>query len=167
MNYFGSLLASRAFPLLLPKDYEDEVHRYVDMHQSRGMSTRERTPFRRQLDFWAFCLACALARKMEPLDSLSGMRRFTDTRAVQVGDELSELLAVVAFNKIGHNDASASDPAKIIEMCNRLAGAGANYVLRKLQEEAVSTPLESALNIAESLVNEVVPLSQDVDKSSS
>ena len=166
MNYFGSLLASKAFPLLLPKECEDEVHRYVDMHQSRGMNTRERTPFRRQLDFWAFCLACALARKMEPLESVSGMRRFTDTRAVQVGDELSELLAIVAFDRIGHDDPSAGDPAKVIEMCNRLAGAGATYVLRKLQERAVSTPLESALELAEALMNEVVPPRLDVDASS-
>ena len=166
MNYFGSLLASRAFPLMLPKDGEEDAHRYVDMHQSRGTSTRERTPFRRQLDFWAFCLACALARRMEPIENLSGMRKFTDTRAVQVGDELSELLAVVAFNRIGHNDPSASDPAKIIEMCNRLAGAGAEYVLRKLQERTVSTPLESALDLAESLVREVIPISSDVESSS-
>ena len=149
MNYFGALLASRPLPLMLPRDREDEIHRYVVAHQMRGMTVQERSPFGRQLDFWSFSLACALALELPPLADTSNCRRFVDTRAVQMGDELCELLAIVAFDKIGHNDPAASDPISIVDMANRLAGAGTSVVLRKLQEGFGSTPLEKALDLAE------------------
>ena len=140
---------------MLPKDSEDQVHRYVETHQHRSIKSRERTPFRRQLDFWAFSIAYAIGKPIEPLplDSLTSLKKFTDTRAVQVGAELSEWLTIVAFSKIGHTDESASDAAKIIEMCNRLAGAGAPHVLKQMQK-GMMTPLESSLRIAESLVEQ-------------
>ena len=141
---------------MLPKESEEQIHRYVDTHQTRSINSRERTPFRRQLDFWAFCIAYALAKQLRPLESQSSLRRFTDTRAVQVGDELSEWLAVVAFAKIGHDDPDANDPTKIVEMCNRLAGAGTPHVLGKLQQSFGKTPLQAALEIAESLVEQSI-----------
>ena len=139
---------------MLPKEYEQQVHRYVGTHQSRSIAARERAPFRRQLDFWAFSIACALATGMDPLENTSKCRKFIDTRAITLGDELSELIAAVAFDKIGHNDPGASDPSEIVEMCNRLAGAGAGIVLKKLEESFGSTPLEKALDLASLLRTE-------------
>lgn len=156
MNYFGSLLASKALPLMLPKDGEEKIHRFVEAHQS-GQSDPERWPFRRQLDFWAFSIAYALTTGIEPLASTASLRKFIDTRAVQVPDELSEWLVVVAFSKIGHNDPEASDPGKIIDMCNRLAGAGAPEVIRHLQKNVLGTPLESMLSLAESHLSDLAP----------
>ena len=152
MNYFESLLSSKGLPLMLPKACEEQVHKYVEMHQKRSIKSRERTPFRRQIEFWTFSISYALAHQIEPLNGRKGLKKFADTRSVQIGDELSEWLTVVAFSKIGPTDRRAAEPGAIIEVCNWLAGAGAPHVIRKMQENSIKTPLENALDLAESLI---------------
>ena len=63
MNYFTNLLSSQAHSLRLPASSRDDVERYVMQHQKVAVSP-ERTPFRRQVDFWAFSIAVALASGM-------------------------------------------------------------------------------------------------------
>ena len=59
-NYFRSLLRAQTHSLLLPKEHEAEIERYVWMHHVTR-PPRESTPFPRKLDFWTFSVAAALA----------------------------------------------------------------------------------------------------------
>ena len=154
MTYFSALLSSQACPLRLPGDSKEEIDRFVLQH-SKGASSPDRTPFRRQLDFWAFSIATALAQKKRPLEGPSARwgRKFADTRSVQMSEDLCSLLAVVALSELGVDSESVDKPAGIIELGNCLAGAGAPEVLRALMTaELRLTPLEKALDFAEEML---------------
>lgn len=151
MSYFTRLLSQQAHALRLPQQSEDDVQRHVGMHQS---TSPERAPFRRQLDFWAFSIATALAEGLEPLEgpSSSWGRKFADTRSVQMSDGLSDLVAVVAFHHLGSDHNDIDNPAQIIEIGNRFAGAGCSVVLKELTNPDLrSTALQKILDFAASL----------------
>ena len=151
MSHFARLLSQQAHTLRLPQQSEDDVQRHVRMHQS---ASPERAPFRRQLDFWAFSIATALAQGLEPLEgpSSSWGRKFIDTRQVQMSDGLCDLLAVVAFHYLGSDHEDIDDPAQIIEVGNRFAGAGCPVVLDELTNpDFRSTALKKILDFAASL----------------
>lgn len=153
MAYFAQLLTQKAHTLRLPKKHIDDIQRHVIQHQTGA--TAERAPFRRQLDFWAFSIATALANDLEPLErpSTKWGRRFVDTRSVTLPDTLCDLLAIAAFHHLGHQHLEIDDPAQIIEVNNRLAGAGCPIVLEYLEDPDLRlTPLDKALNLAASMV---------------
>ena len=159
MNYFTNLLTSQSHPLRLPADSRDEVERFVRQHQ-KGTVSVEVVPFRRQLDFWAFSIATAVAREIPPREGASSKwgRRFADThpRTVQMPDGLCEMLAVVAFSMRGPDDEKAADPTAIMELGNRLAGAGCPVVLRELTNPDLrTTTLDKVLAFARGLRSEV------------
>ena len=157
MSYFVQLLSQKAHTLRLPRKYTVEVQRYVLTHQTAA--THDRAPFRRQLDFWAFSVATALARELAPLDGPSSKwgDKFVDTRNVEMPKELCDLLAVAAFHQLGAEHDQINDAAQIIEMGNRLAGAGCPGVLEQLGSRDLRlTPLEKALNHAASTLADVV-----------
>ena len=157
MNYFTILFSSQAHTLRLPKESKDDVERYVLQHQ-KGAVSLERAPFRRQIDFWAFSIATALANGMAPLAEGSSTwgKKFADTRSVQMPDSLCETLAVVALAELGPSHDSIDDPKQIIELGNRLAGAGCPKVLKQLGDPDLRlTTLDKALEFAASLRSEV------------
>ena len=135
----------------LPRNSTEDVQRHVRMHQTAGP---ERAPFRRQLDFWAFSIATALALDIPPLDQPQSDwgRKFADTKSVEIADDLCDLLAVVAFHHLGADHDDIDDPAQIIEIANRYAGAGCPVVLEQLTSRDLRlTPLAKILNFAASL----------------
>lgn len=151
MSYFASRLSTKTHGLYLPRQSEDDVQRHVRMHQSAGP---EGAPFRRQLDFWAFSIATALAMGLRPLDQPPSRwgRRFVDTKSVEIADDLCDLLAVVAFHHLGSDHDDIDDPAQIVEIANRYAGAGCPAVLEQLSGRDLRlTPLAKILNFAASL----------------
>ena len=157
MNYFTTLLSTQAHTLRLPEQSKDDVERYVLQHQKGGVSP-ERAPFRRQLDFWAFSIATALAEGSPALREPSSTwgRKFADTRSVQMPDGLCDLLAVLAISQLGPDHDGVDDPAEIIELGNRLAGAGCPEVLARLGNPDLRvTTLDKALEFAASLRNQV------------
>ena len=89
MNYFTTILSSQAHTLRLPSQSKDDIERYVLQHQ-KGNASPERAPFRRQLDFWAFAIASAIANGTPPLNENSAKwgRKFADTRSVEMPDGL-------------------------------------------------------------------------------
>ncbi len=154
MVYFAQLISHKAHPLRLPKRYGDDIHRYVRQHQKRA--TPERAPFRRQLDVWAFSIAIAIAQDLRPLDQASSKwgKKFVDTRQVTISDDLADLLAVAAFHYLGYEHEGIDKPAEIIEINNRLAGAGCPAVFDHLSSTDLRlTPLEKALNLAASMLD--------------
>ena len=71
-------------------------------------------------------------------------------------EDLSSLLGVVAVAKLGHDDPEVGDPRRIVDLANRLAGAGCPVVLRKLSEDAFrTTALDRAIELARSLQDQV------------
>ena len=157
MNYFTTLLSSQAHTLRLPENSKGNVERYVLQHQ-KGAVSPERAPFRRQIDFWAFSIATALANGMAPLPEGSSTwgKKFADTRSVQMPDGLCEMLAVIALTELGYDHDGIDDPKQIIELGNRLAGAGCPKVLEQLSDPDLRlTALGKALEFATSLRSEV------------
>ena len=73
-------------------------------------------------------------------------------------NDLCALLAVIAVAKLGHNDPEVHEPRRIVDLANRLAGAGCPVVLKKLAETDLrTTPLDRALELARSLQVRVRP----------
>ena len=156
MNYFTTLLSTHAHTLRLPAQSKDDIERYVLQHQ-KGSVSPERAPFRRQLDFWAFAIATAIAQGIGPLEEGSSRwgQKFADTRSVQLPDGLSDLLAIVALGTLGPEHEGIDDPAEIVELGNRYAGAGCPAVLKQLNNPDLrTTALDKALEFATSLRRE-------------
>lgn len=148
MAYFAQLLTQKPHTLRFPKKSKDDIQRFVQMHQSTGL---ERAPFRRQLDFWAFSIATAMAENLDPLEAPSSKwgDKFVGTRDVEMPEALCDILAVAAFHHLGCEHEGINDPAQIIEVGNCLAGAGSPVVLEQLKSHDLRlTPLDKALNFA-------------------
>lgn len=158
MNEFFDRLSSRQYGLRLPTRYKDQVERYV-AQLGRDVSP-ERIPFQRQVDFWAFSIVTALTRKLEPLAGAPSQwgTVFLYSHQGVMDNDLCSLLAVVATAKRGIDSPDIDDPGRIIEMSNRLAGAGCPVVLQELSEAALrTTPLDRAVTLAKSLLSEARP----------
>ena len=70
-------------------------------------------------------------------------------------DELCEMLAVIALATLGHEHEGIDNPAEIIEVGNRFAGAGCPELLRNLHSPDLrTTALDKALEFARSLQSE-------------
>ena len=158
MAYFAQFLTQKAHTLRLPGNSRDEIQRFVQMHQTTGV---ERAPFRRQIDFWAFSIATALAEDLKPLDAPTSQwgYKFVDTREVDIPEALCDILAIAAFCHLGYEHEDINDPAQIIEVGNRLAGAGCPTVLEQLNSHDLRlTPLDKTLNLAAHLYNHAHPM---------
>jgi hypothetical protein len=78
--------------------------------------------------------------------------KFADTRSVQTPDPVCELLAVVALAELGCEHEGIGHPRQIVELGNRLAGAGRLKVLEQLNAPDLRlTALDKALKFAASL----------------
>ena len=157
MTDFASIFRHRNLGLVLPKAEDEQIGRYVAMHSSERTSF-ERRPFRRQVDFWAFSLTAALAWDLPPREGTPSAwgKTFIYTNQGILDEDLSSLLGVVAVAKLGHNDPEVVEPRRIVELANRLAGAGCPAVLRKLSEDALrTTPLDRAIELARTLQDQV------------
>ena len=153
MSDFADLFSRRGYSLFLPKSEEAQIGRYVAMHSSDRASV-ERRPFRRQVDLWAFSIVAALAWDLAPQDGppTSWGNIFNYTNNGILNSDLCSLLSVIAIAKLGHDDPEAGEPRRIVDLANRLAGAGCPVVLRKLSENALrTTPLDQAIELARTL----------------
>ena len=151
MSYFAQLLSQKRYVLRLPKEYSQDIQRHVRHRQASA--DIERSPFRRPLDFWVFSVAVALSNNLEPLQTPSSSWgvNIVDTRDVELSADLCNLLAVATFHHISKRDTEGAfdDPKQIIDMGNRLAGAGCKLVLESLSSSDFRvTPLEKVLNCA-------------------
>jgi hypothetical protein len=149
MSYFRTLFSSQAHTLRLPSSAKADVERFVIQHQQGG--TAEQAPFRRQLDFWAFSIATAVSLGLSPRDEASSKwgTKFADTRAVEMPNAVCDLLAMLALTELGPEHPGMDDPKEIIELGNRLAGAGTDEVLKHLKDPNLRlTALDKALEFA-------------------
>jgi len=159
LSDFADLFKVRGHGLVLPRDDEGAINRYVAMHSGERGSA-ERRPFPRQVDFWAFSIATALALNLEPREGPAGRwgKNFIYTSQGIMDNDLCALLAVIAVAKLGHDDPEVGEPRRIVDLANRLAGAGCPVVLKELEETDLrTTPLDRALELARSLQGRVRP----------
>ena len=157
MSDFAHLFLARGYGLALPREDEDKINRFVAMHSGERDSV-ERRPFPRQVDFWAFSLATALALKLQPREGPVGRwgKNFIYTSQGIMDDDLCSLLAVISVAKLGHDVPETGEPRRIVEFANSLAGAGCPKVLEKLSEDALrTTPLDRAIELARTLQEQV------------
>lgn len=156
-EFFSDLLRRTSHALVLPRDDEDIISRYVAMHAGDRTNVESR-PFPRQVDFWAFCIATALALELEPREGpvTRWGKNFIYTNQGIIDNDLASLLAIVAVAKIGLDDPGLTESRRIIELANRLAAAGCPEVLHKLQNSPLrTTPLDQSLEFARSLQEKV------------
>ena len=156
MSYFTHLLTSQAHTLRLPEEAKNDIERFVLQHQTGSVSP-ERAPFRRQLDFWGLSIVIAVALGLPPVGRPSRKwgSKFIDTRSVQMPDGLCEVLAVIALATLGPYHDDIDNPAMIVEIGNRYAGAGCPELLRKLKDKELRlTALDKVLEYAKSLRSE-------------
>ena len=159
MSDFGDLFRARGHALVLPRENEDEINRFVGMHSGERQSV-ERRPFRRQVDFWAFCIATALAMKLKPRKDPAGRwgKNFIYTSQGIMDDDLCSLLAVIAVGRLGHENPEVAEIRRIVDLANRLAAAGCPVVLKKLSDNPLrTTPLDQMLELARSLQDRMTP----------
>ena len=150
MSYFTNLLCSRAHALRVPRESKDDVERFVRQHQPGSVSP-ENAPFRRQLDFWAFAIVTAVAKGIAPKEEKSSRwgKKFVDTKKVAMSVELCEMLGVIALTTLGPDHDDIDDPAAIVELANRFAGAGCPEVIRCLKDPDLrTTALDKVLEYA-------------------
>ncbi|MDD9982592.1 MAG: hypothetical protein OXU81_14750 [Gammaproteobacteria bacterium] len=153
MSNFSDLFRARGYGLVLPREHDDDINRYVAMHSGERQSV-ERRPFPRQVDFWAFCIATALALNLRPREESIARwgKTFINTSQGIMDDQLCSLLAIIAVAKLGHDDPDVTEIRRIVELANRLAAAGCSVVLNKLSENILrTTPLDQTLGLARSL----------------
>ena len=98
---------------------------------------------------------------LDPRDGPVGRwgKNFIYTNQGILDNDVCSLLAVIAVAKLGHDDPEVDEPPRrIIDLANRLAGAGCPVVLKELSEDALrTTPLDRALQFASSLQERVRP----------
>ena len=151
MSAIHRSITSGAYVLRLPEAHQDAVHRVVQQHQAGGAGP-EQHPFARQLNFWALAIATAVARGLEPASESVRLRKFVDTRAVDMPEKLCELLSVIALATLGPEHEDVDNPAAIIRLANRYAAAGCPDLLSRLTDPGLRlTPLEKALEFAAEL----------------
>lgn len=153
MTFFTTYLSAQAHALRIPEDSREDTERFVRQHQ-KGVVTAERAPFNRQLDLWAFSIVTAIAEGSGPLDAPSSQwgRRFVTTKDVQMPDDLCDLLAVIAMDHLGIDHPKVDDPAEIIEIANRFAGAGFPTVIKNMKDPDLRiTTLDKILDFASGL----------------
>ena len=159
MSDFGDLFKLGGHGLALPRENEDEINRFIAMHSGERDSF-ERRPFRRQVDFWAFCIATALALKLEPKNGPIARwgKNFIYTSQGIMNDDLCSLLAVIAVDRLGHDNPEVTEVRRIVDLANRLAAAGCHVVLKKLSDDPLrTTPLDQMLELARSLQDRMSP----------
>ena len=157
MTDFAKALSARGHGLVLPRADDEAINRYVAMHSGNQVSV-ERQPFPRQVDFWAFSIASALAMDLEPRQGTvtSWGKVFIYASQGIMDSDLSALLTVVAVAKVGHAAADVGEPRRIVQLANRLAGAGCPFVLQKLSEDSLrTTPLDRVIELGRSLQERV------------
>ena len=159
-NYFRNLLTAQAHSLLLPRSQKADIERYVAMHSLGGTGvTRERAPFQRQLDFWVFSIAAALARGLTPLQVDPPSKwgeKFVDTRSVEMSEDICAVLAIVSVARLGHQHPEVDVPRRIIDLGNRLAAVGCPIVLESLSADVLRKPaLDRAMDLARDLYHQV------------
>lgn len=153
MSDFAEMLKSKSCALVLPKEDDDAINRYVAMHSGEQKNVESR-PFRRQVDFWSFSIAAALALQLAPREGTVGRwgKTFIYTNQGILNNDLGSLLAVIAVAKLGHDDPDVHEPRRIVELANRFAGAGCPVVLEQLaRADLRTTQLDRALDFAGSL----------------
>lgn len=159
MSEFRERFREANISLTLPRENENDVNRLVRMHSGEKRNIELR-PFRRQLDFWAFCIAAALSIQLAPREGSYQKKMFIQTSQDIMSEDLCAFLAVIAIAKLGHDSPEAGEIKHIIELANRLAAAGCPYVLQKIGENALISPLDQAIGLARMLRNNMLEMQE-------
>lgn len=154
---FAQMFTAKSHSLSLPREDEEKINLYV-AKQAGAQKDFEQRPFPRQVDFWSFSIAAALAWQLAPREGSVSQwgKNFVYSSQGIMDDDLCSLLTVVAVAKLGHDGSNVGDPGRIVDLGNRLAGAACPKVLRELlKTDLRTTPLDRALDLARSLQNSV------------
>lgn len=140
-------LDAAAYPLTLPTDLAPtDGGGKADKYVQQGVARRspEDAPFRRKLDLWALGLAVAIAKQLPPYEG--DVRKFVDTRAVDISLPVASLVFTAAVAKLGPSSHDLDDTRKVLGICSQYAGAGAYEIISWMSSgDMYSTPLEKLM----------------------
>ena len=146
-------LSSGAYSLSFPEQLSpSEGGGAVDKYVQQGVSgaSPEQSPFRRRIDLWALGLAIAVAEQLPPYEGK--LRKFVDTKAVDVPDQVAALMFVTAVAKLGQHDEDLNDTGNVVRLCNQYAASGVFKVVEWFDSrQMLATPLQTALDQAREL----------------
>lgn len=157
MSDFAEIFRTRSLGLVLPRDCEDEINRYVAMHSAEKQNFENR-PFPRQVDFWMFSIVAALSFKLDAKGGSIGEwgKTFIYTSQGILDNNQCSLLSVIAVAKLGHENPEITEVNKIVDVANRLAGAGCPRVLYELSKNTLrTTVLDQAIQLAISMQTKI------------
>lgn len=103
-------------------------------------------------------IATALARNLDLREGAVSKwgKSFIYTNQGILDNDLGSLLAVITVARLGHEHPEIDNPARIIELANRLAGAGCPVVLKELAKPDLRTsPLDRALEFATAMQEKI------------
>ena len=158
MSHFRRLLSEKTHSLFLPTEHTEAIKKLVKKSQAGGGDTN-RAFFDRQVDFWGFSIATAVALDLSPIEESPSKRgtKFIDTKALDLPDHLCDLLAMLVLNHFGAEHDGLEDPKEMVDLGNRLAAAGTPEVIRELMDVDLSTtPLDRALDLVQNLRAKVI-----------
>ena len=159
MSEFRERFRSANCSLTFPREFENEINRIVQMHSGERGSI-ERRPFRRQVDFWMFCIAVALSDQLAPRDGKYQKKMFIQTSQDIISEEFCAFLAIIAVAKFSHDSPEAGEVKHIIELANRLAAAGCPLVIQKFKENIFTSQLDQAVELARTLRNNMLEMQE-------
>lgn len=141
-------LSSGAYSLTFPEALSPaEGGGAIDKYIQQGVSgaSPEQAPFRRRLDLWALGLAIAVAEQLPPYEGKT--RKFVDTKAVDVPDQVASLIFVTAVAKLGQHSQDLNDTGNVVRLCNQYAASGTFRVIEWFESrQMLATPLQTALD---------------------
>lgn len=127
---------SLQFPVTLSlADGSGKIDRYIQQGVS-GVSA-ENAPFRRRIDLWGLGLAVGLAENLSPFEG--DMRKFVDTRNVEVSEHLAAIIFIAAVSRLGADNPELDDTSTVVATCNRIAGAGVDEILNWFENDSMAT----------------------------
>ena len=145
--------------LFLPEEGRAIVEELVQRRSQGGGDSPDKKPFRRNIDFWFYCVLFGMREiQIRPRDVPASTRQngwHFNTGSVMEGDPTRiELLELIGIAK--SNDGYAiEDPNSIINYANGLAKLGFSKLV--IEIEKGSTPLEALLSFSQDAIANSVP----------
>ena len=133
-------LAASSYGLQFPAElHPSEGGGKVDLYVQTGTggADPEAKPFRRRIDLWGLGLGVALAKDLAPYDG--DMRKFVDTRAVEVSEELASLVFVAAVFRLGAENPELEMTSNVVSLCNQLAASGTFEIVNWIEKDSLTT----------------------------
>jgi hypothetical protein len=130
-----TFLTTNQYKLVLPQGIKDQATLYVQKQAGESARAVEGAPFRRMVDFWIMAIVYAVSKRLQPShhDGEAFVSIGPTSKDVKLDSAIKELLVLVAVWHLRPTRDSVPSAGVVVDICNRLAGAGAPALLAELK----------------------------------